>query len=126
MAIIRRMVRDLNFPVEIMMAPTLREPDGLALSSRNAYLSTGERAVALSLSRALFEARDRAAAGLRDSSALAALARRRLEEAGARVDYVQLVHPETLEPAARAVPGTRLLLAAFVGQTRLIDNLALP
>ncbi|HZY02944.1 MAG TPA: pantoate--beta-alanine ligase [Anaeromyxobacteraceae bacterium] len=126
LCVVKALSRDLDLGVEIVGLPIVREPDGLALSSRNAYLSTGERAVALSLSRALFEARDRAAAGLRDSSALAALARRRLEEAGARVDYVQLVHPETLEPAARAVPGTRLLLAAFVGQTRLIDNLALP
>jgi pantoate--beta-alanine ligase len=124
--VVKALSRDLDLGVEIVGLPIVREPDGLALSSRNAYLSTGERAVALSLSRALFEARDRAAAGLRDSSALAALARRRLEEAGARVDYVELVHPETLAPVTEAIPGTRLLLAAFVGKTRLIDNLALP
>ncbi len=126
LCVVKAMARDLDLGVEIAGVPIVREPDGLALSSRNAYLSPGERAVALSLSRALFEARDRAAAGERDPARLAAAARQRLEEAGARVDYVELVHPETLVPAPRAVPGTRLLVAAFVGKTRLIDNLALP
>ena len=126
LCVVKALSRDLDLGVGIVGMPIVREPDGLALSSRNAYLSAAERQVALSLSRALFEARDRAAAGEREAPALLAAARRRLEEAGARVDYLELVHGETLEPAARAGPGSRLLVAAFVGKTRLIDNLALP
>ncbi len=124
--VIRALARDLDLGVEIVGMPIVREPDGLALSSRNAYLSAEERVRALSLSRALQEAAGRAAAGERDPAALAAGARRRLEEAGVRVDYVEVVHPETLQPVERAVPGSRMLLAAFAGTTRLIDNLALP
>jgi len=124
--IVKALARDLDLGVEIVGMPTIREPDGLALSSRNAYLSPEERGRALWLSRALLETRDRVAGGERDAAALAAGARRRLEEAGARVDYVEVVHPETLEPLARAVSGSRMLVAAFVGTTRLIDNLALP
>ena len=126
LCVVKALSRDLDLGVEIVGMPIVREPEGLALSSRNAYLSAAERVVASALSRALFEARDRAAAGERDAVALAAGARRRLEEAGARVDYVEVVHGETLEPVPRAGPGSRMLVAAFVGQTRLIDNLALP
>jgi len=124
--VIRAMVRDLDFAIEIVGAPIVRDPDGLALSSRNAYLSPEERGRALSLSRALLEARERAGRGERDAAQLAAGARRRLEEGGARVDYVEVVHPETLTPVTRAEPGSRMLLAAWVGTTRLIDNLELP
>jgi pantoate--beta-alanine ligase len=124
--VIRAMVRDLDFAIEVGGMPIVREPDGLALSSRNAYLSPEERRRALSLSRALFEARDRARAGERDAAALVARARERLREAGARVDYAEIVHPQTLATVARAEPGSRMLLAAFLGATRLIDNLELP
>ena len=106
--------------------PTTREPDGLALSSRNAYLSPEERGRALALSRALLAARDGAARGERDAEAVRARAREALTAAGARVDYVEVVHPETLAPAARVEPGSVMLVAAFVGRTRLIDNLRLP
>jgi pantoate--beta-alanine ligase len=126
LAVIRAMVRDLAFGVEVVGMPIVREPDGLALSSRNAYLSAGERARALTLSRALFAARDDAAAGRRQASALTAAAREQLVAAGARVDYVEVVHPESLAPVAEAAPGSVMLLAAFVGTTRLIDNLVLP
>ncbi len=126
LAVIRAMVRDLDLAVEVVGMPIVREADGLALSSRNAYLSADERARALALSRALFEARDAAAGGARDVAALVAAARRRLEAAGARVDYVEVVDPLTLTPVARAVPGSVMLLAAFLGKTRLIDNLVLP
>ncbi|HEU4385314.1 MAG TPA: pantoate--beta-alanine ligase [Anaeromyxobacteraceae bacterium] len=125
LCVVKALSRDLDLGVEIVGMPIVREPDGLALSSRNAYLSAAERVAARSLSRALLEARERAAAGERDAAALAAGARRRLEEAGARVDYVEVVNGETLEPLPRAGPGSRMLVAAFVGQTRLIDNLAL-
>jgi pantoate--beta-alanine ligase len=123
--VIRTMVRDLDMGVEIAGLPIVRDPDGLALSSRNAYLSPEERTRALSLSRALFAARDAVAAGERDAARLAAGARRTIEAAGARVDYVEVMEPERLVPVARVEAGTRMLVAAFVGPTRLIDNLAL-
>jgi pantoate--beta-alanine ligase len=126
LAVIRAMVRELAFGVEVVGMPIVREPDGLARSSRNAYLKPEQRQAALALSRSLFEARDTAAAGRRQAAALAAAARARLEAAGARIDYVEIVHPLTLKPVAEAVPGSVMLLAAFVGTTRLIDNTVLP
>jgi pantoate--beta-alanine ligase len=124
--VIRAMARDLAFGVEVIGMPIVREADGLALSSRNAYLSAEERRRALALSAALREAADAAARGERDAARLAARARARLEAADARIDYVEIVHPERLTPVARAEPGSRMLLAAFVGRTRLIDNAGLP
>lgn len=126
LAVIRAMVRDLAFGLEVVGMPIVREPDGLALSSRNAYLTAEERGRALALSRALFEARDAAAGGQRATAALVARARARLESAGARVDYVEIVEPLALTPLPEARPGAVMLLAAFVGRTRLIDNLVLP
>jgi pantoate--beta-alanine ligase len=126
LAVIRALVRDLAMDVEIVGMPIVREPDGLALSSRNAYLTADERARALALSAALREARDAAAGGERDAERLRARARARLEGAGARVDYVEIVRPDTLAPASRVEPGDVMLVAAFVGKTRLIDNLRLP
>ncbi len=126
LAVVRAMVRDLAFAVEIAGMPIVREPDGLALSSRNAYLSPDEHARAVALSRALFEARDRVAAGERDAAALRERVRERIASAGARIDYVEVVHPETLAPVADAAPGSVVLVAAFVGNTRLIDNVRLP
>jgi pantoate--beta-alanine ligase len=126
LAVIRAMVRDLSFGIEIVGMPIVREPDGLALSSRNAYLSAEERVCALALSRSLFAARDAAARGDRDAAALRARARGALVAAGARVDYVEVVHPETLAPVGHAEPGSVMLVAAFVGKTRLIDNVRLP
>jgi pantoate--beta-alanine ligase len=124
--VLRRMVLDLDMGLEVVGMPVVREADGLALSSRNAYLSPEERGRAVAISRALEEARRRAAAGERDAAALAARVRAALEAEGMRVDYVELVHPESLRPVEHAVPGTRALVAAFLGRTRLIDNLALP
>jgi pantoate--beta-alanine ligase len=126
LAVIRAMVKDLSFGVEIVGMPIVREPDGLALSSRNSYLSPEERARALALSRALREAADAARRGERDAERLRAGARERLAGAGARVDYVEIVHPDTLTPVSRAEPGSVMLLAAFFGTTRLIDNARLP
>ncbi|HSN92713.1 MAG TPA: pantoate--beta-alanine ligase, partial [Anaeromyxobacteraceae bacterium] len=94
--VIRTMARELDFGIEVVGMPIVREADGLALSSRNAYLSPAERARALSLSRALSAAREAAARGERDSTALCAAARRALEASVDRVDYVEVVHPETL------------------------------
>jgi pantoate--beta-alanine ligase len=124
--VIRALARDLFLGVEIVGMPIVRGPDGLALSSRNAYLSPEERAVALSLSRALFDARDRVASGERRSAELAAIAARDIASAGARVDYVEIVHPETLARVPSAEPGSVMLVASYVGRTRLIDNVRLP
>lgn len=124
--VLRAMVRELAFGIEVVGMPIVREADGLALSSRNAYLSPSERKRALTLSAALAEAREACGAGQRDAAQLRARARARLEAADARVDYVEVVHPESLEPLATAAPGSVMLLAAFVGTTRLIDNSRLP
>jgi pantoate--beta-alanine ligase len=124
--VVRTLVRELDFGIEIVGMPVVREPDGLALSSRNAYLSAPERERALSLSRALLQARESVARGERDAARLLAAARRTLEAAADRVEYLELVHPETLAPLGRAEPGSVLLVAAFVGRTRLIDNVRLP
>jgi pantoate--beta-alanine ligase len=125
LAVIRGMVRDLSFGIEVVGMPIVREADGLALSSRNAYLSPDERSRALALSRSLFAARDAVARGERDAAALRARARDAIA-AAARVDYVEIVHPESLAPVSRAEPGSVMLVAAFVGKTRLIDNVKLP
>jgi pantoate--beta-alanine ligase len=124
--VLRRMAVDLDMGVEVVGMPIVREADGLAMSSRNAYLTAEERGRAVAISRALAEAQRRAGQGERDPSALASGLRAALSAAGMRVDYVELVHPETLRPVERAVPGTRALVAVFLGRTRLIDNLALP
>lgn len=126
LAVLRAMARDLAFGVEIVGMPIVREPDGLARSSRNAYLSAEARSRALALSRALLEAREAAARGEREAAALVARARARLDAAGVRIDYAEIVHPDTLAPLAWAEPGSVMLLAAFVGTTRLIDNARLP
>lgn len=124
--VIRQMAADLNFPIEIVGCPTLREPDGLAMSSRNAYLSPPERAQAVSISRALFEARNAVAAGNNDAKAIAHSTRQALVEAGIRsIDYVEVVDSKTLDPARVIDHSARLCVAARIGKTRLIDNLAL-
>lgn len=124
--LVRRMVRDLDFGVEIEVAPIVREADGLAMSSRNAYLSQDERRRATRLWRALCEAQADFQAGERDASRLVQRARGVLEaEPGVVPQYVELVDPGTLEPVAAAAPGTVLAVAAHVGATRLIDNLIL-
>ncbi len=124
-AIIKRMVRDLNFPLTVVVAPTCREPDGLALSSRNRYLEGGLREQALVLWRAIQEARSGVVRSARPL-AVAAL-KGRLEKLirqvpAARLDYVEFFEPETLIPVARVQPGTHIALAVFIGKTRLIDN----
>ncbi len=122
-AVIRRMVRDLNFPVEIVRAPIVRDADGLAKSSRNAYLSPADRAAALSLSRALAAAREAVAAGERSAAALEAAARAETTAAGWVPDYVNVVDSETLMPLQEVLPGaSAMLIACRRGALRLIDN----
>ncbi len=123
--LIRRMVRDLDFPIEIVGVPTVREADGLAMSSRNNYLSEAERRIAPRLHHSLAAAAGRLQAGERDFAALAAAANEELAAAGLRPDYFELRRASDLAPPA---PGDRelvLLAAAYLGQARLIDNLEL-
>lgn len=123
LAIIRRMVRDLDFAIEIASVPIVREADGLALSSRNAYLSAEQRRSALSLSAGLAAAQAAFAAGERRAAALVAAAQAPIAAAaGTRIDYVELRDAEDLIPVERVERPAVLALAVFVGTTRLIDN----
>ena len=123
LAVIRRMVRDLNIPVEIVGVPTVREADGLALSSRNAYLSPDERRRAVALPNALKAAREVILGGSSVSAALQQ-AKQSLVDAGfLRIDYLSLVDAGSLEPLDAAGGEMRLIAAAVIGTTRLIDNL---
>ncbi len=123
LAIIRRMVRDLDFGIEIVGVPIVREPDGLAMSSRNVYLSAEERAQALALSRGLAAAAAAFAAGEREVSALLACARAPIAAAPlARIDYVELRDAEELTEIGRVARPAVLAMAVFVGTTRLLDN----
>jgi pantoate--beta-alanine ligase len=126
LVLIRRMVRDLNMPVEIVGCPIVRDADGLAMSSRNAYLSAEERKSATVLNRTLKEIRQRFDQGERSSARLLSAGMEIFQqETGARLDYLEIVDPETLDPLS-AVQGNALVaLAAYVGTTRLIDNLTL-
>jgi pantoate--beta-alanine ligase len=123
LAIIRRMTRDLNFPVEIVGCPIVREPAGLALSSRNAYLNPAERRQALVLHRALLEVERRFAAGERSSANLIAVAKKAFASAPeVRIDYIEIVDPDSLEPVDEISRKSLVAVAAYVGSTRLIDN----
>jgi len=125
-AIIRRMVRDLNFPVQIVACPIVREPDGLAMSSRNAYLDPQQRQQALVLHRSLVTVKQRWEAGERDCAKLAAAGRAEfVREDSVTLDYLEIVDPESLEPVDKAHEGALVAVAAFVGPTRLIDNVVL-
>ena len=122
-AVLRRMVRDLRIGTELVVCPIVREPDGLALSSRNVYLSPEERRQALALSRAVRRLEALVAAGERRAAMLLEAARATLKsEPAVRVDYAELVEWATLEPVEMATPGTLFAVAAWVGATRLIDN----
>ncbi|MGA3101820.1 MAG: pantoate--beta-alanine ligase [Terracidiphilus sp.] len=122
-AVLRRMAADLRLAAEIVVCPIVRDADGLAISSRNVYLSPSARAQALTLSRAVRCIESLVAQGERRASALAAAARETFAaESGIRIDYIVLVDWSTLLPVETAVPGTLFAVAAFVGSTRLIDN----
>ncbi len=119
---IRRMARDLDIPVRIEVCPTVRDADGLALSSRNAHLSPGDRARATALHRALASMQDAVSAGERDAAAVRAHADAELEAAAIEPDYIEIVSTETLAPVGRIEGDVLAVLAAYVGETRLIDN----
>jgi pantoate--beta-alanine ligase len=125
-AIIRRMVRDLNMPVAIEVCPIVREPDGLALSSRNSYLNATERKSALVLYRSLMRVQEEFAKGERDSAKLMAGGKQEFAtEPNARLDYLEIVDPDALDPAPSITRPSLVAIAAFVGKTRLIDNIIL-
>jgi len=122
--IISQMTRDLNLNTEIVVCPIIRESDGLALSSRNAYLKPDERAAATVLHRALAAARDELVAGVRDALQLQTTLRKVLQaEPQAAVDYAEIVDADTFEPVVRVARPCYAVLAVFIGKTRLIDNL---
>lgn len=124
--LIRQMVRDLDWPLEVVVVPTVREADGLALSSRNAYLGPEERRQAAALSGALRAAQEAWRGGQTSASALEATMRRRLARfPGVRVEYIAIAEPAALAPVATVGPETIVALAARVGRTRLIDNVVL-
>jgi pantoate--beta-alanine ligase len=125
-AIIRRMVRDLALPVEIAVCPIVREPDGLALSSRNAYLDPAQRKAATALYRALTRIQSLADRGESDAGKLIAAGKEVVsQEPGIRLDYLEIVDNESLDPVADIAHGALVAIAAFAGSTRLIDNLVL-
>jgi pantoate--beta-alanine ligase len=125
--VIERMTKDLNFDMEIVGLPTIREPDGMALSSRNAYLSDSEREQALSLSRALEHARSLAANGERRVPVLVEEAKEIINNAqGVKIDYLEIRDGQTLEEIHEIKGPARMLVAAYVGKARLIDNMSIP
>jgi pantoate--beta-alanine ligase len=126
-AVIRRMVGDLNFPVEIVSCPIVREADGLAMSSRNVYLDPQQRVQALVLHRSLMSVKKSWDAGERDAARLVEVGRQEFAgEKSVRLDYFEIVDPWDLDPVEDATGGALVAVAAFVGATRLIDNIVLP
>jgi pantoate--beta-alanine ligase len=125
-ALLRKMVRDLDLDVQIVVCPIVRESDGLAMSSRNAYLNPDQRRQALILSRCLQQVKAAAEAGEHDAGKLSEIGRQAIaSEPGAKLDYFAIVDADTLEPVDRVAPGTLVAVAAWVGTTRLIDNVVL-
>jgi pantoate--beta-alanine ligase len=125
-AVLRKMVSDLDMDVQLVVCPIVREPDGLAMSSRNVYLSAEERRQALVLHRALMRVQRAADHGEQQATKLAEIGREVVgEEPGARLDYFEIVDPETLEAATSLARGALVAVAAYFGSTRLIDNIVL-
>ncbi len=124
LAVIRKLVRDLNLPIQIFGEPTVRAEDGLALSSRNGYLTEAQRGIAPVLQRTLQQLAERIRQGERDYAALLAQGRQQIEDAGLRIDYLEVREPVGLRPATAQDHQLVILVAAFLGTTRLIDNLA--
>ena len=125
LVLIRRMTQDLDLGLEIVPCPIVREDDGMALSSRNAYLSADERSRARAISGALFDAKKRVVSGERLSAAIVRACVDELEKVEAKVDYVEIVEPATLERVEKINGVARMAVAAYIGETRLIDNILL-
>jgi pantoate--beta-alanine ligase len=126
-AVLRAMVRDLNFPLELVACPTVREPDGLAMSSRNRYLNVEERGRARLLYQTLCAVRDAASRGVKHAAELRITILHTMErDPTLRLDYAEIVHPDTLLPVDDLSRGALIAIAAWIGKTRLIDNLLLP
>ena len=125
LAVIRRMVRELRYPIEVVGCPIMREADGLAMSSRNVYLSSEERKQAAVLSRSLRAAEAAFRNGVTDGKALTAAVESELRTERVQIDYVELLDPDTLLPVAQVAQPTLLAIAARVGATRLLDNIVL-
>lgn len=126
-AVLKKMVSDLNVPVQIVVCPTMRDPDGLALSSRNIYLSSEERENALALSRALNVVNSQAKGNILSATELRQTLLNELQKTPTlRIDYAEIVAPDTLLPTKNIYDGALVAVAAWVGKTRLIDNLLLP
>jgi pantoate--beta-alanine ligase len=126
-AIIRKMVRDLNFDVKIVVCPIVRESDGLAMSSRNAYLNQEQRGQATALNRSLQRVKALIQQGERKAETLIAAGKQAIaEEPAARLDYFEIVHPDTLDAVNDLTNGGLVAVAAYIGSTRLIDNLLVP
>ena len=121
-AVLQAMVRDLDIPVRIVVCPTVREPDGLALSSRNRYLSSDERTKALTLSRALQTAANCIRQGETNANAVSTCLEKSLHSSGIKIDYAAIVSSSNLEPVEQVSSGDLIAVAAWVGDTRLIDN----
>jgi pantoate--beta-alanine ligase len=124
-AVIRRLVRDLDLPVRIEVCPTIREPDGLAMSSRNVHLKADDRRRAAALHQALEAIAETIATGERDAAVALSRGRSELQQAGIEPDYLELVSPDTLKPITQADGPALAVIAAHVGGTRLIDNLVI-
>nr|WP_263380170.1 pantoate--beta-alanine ligase [Granulicella paludicola] len=125
-AVLQAMVRDLNFDIELVVCPTRRDADGLALSSRNRYLSEAEREQALAIPQALCDAAESIGQGDSSSAIVRATLRHDLDAAGVRVDYTCVVDARSLEPVTEVRAGSLIAIAAFIGSTRLIDNFVVP
>lgn len=124
LAVVRQLVRDLNFPIEIVSAPIVRDTDGLAMSSRNEYLTPREREIAPAIYKSLLIAKELVEEGERNSDVIISAIRDYLEEAGEfKIDYVQVVNPQTMEPIHQISNKALIAVAAFLGKTRLIDNI---
>jgi pantoate--beta-alanine ligase len=123
-AVLRKLVNDLDMDVEIVVCPIVREKDGLAMSSRNAYLTSEQRQQALVLHRSLLRVQTAVEQGEHDSAKLIEIGKQAItEEAGARLDYFAIVDPDTLDSVADVSRGALVAVAAYVGATRLIDNI---
>ena len=125
-AVIKQMILDMNFPVEFKQMPIVRESDGLAMSSRNRYLSVRDRARAAEISKTLFWMRDQIDRGARDSKSLVKAGKLTLSKAVDRIQYLEIVDAKTLQPMRKIQGDCGILTACFIGKTRLIDNVILP